>query len=126
MGEVGVVARKLRIVSWICTFSPLVFPVLFMILGICGRMELGHWLEYGERFTPSPAFALRQEIAGWVMLVTVVGALPLWLGCVVIGWRRAAMSKVFRVQALAYAGVWVVAVIAILVDPTGYGEWHLD
>jgi hypothetical protein len=120
------VMRNVRIISWMCTLAPIVLPVVFMILGIGARLELGHWLEYGERFTPSAAFSHREDITGWVVLVTVVGAFPLWLGCVVLGWRRAGMRNLFWIQMFAYAGMWVVAFIAMLVEPTGYGEWRLD
>lgn len=97
-----------------------------MLLGLAARVELGRWLEYGEWFSHSPGFDLRHDIAGSLMLAVVLGAFPVWIWCVVAGWRRAAMNRIFWAQMLAYPGIWVIAVYWTAFDPTGYGVWWLD
>ena len=118
--------RRIRRLSWVCTLSPLVIPLLFMVLGVAARIELGHWLEYAERFTPSPAFALRENLADWLMVAVVFGAFPGWVACHHFGWRRGDMSRTFWVQVFAYAFAWFVAFWWTAYDPTGYGVWFLD
>ncbi len=127
MGEHDATALgRLRIVSWILAASPAILVALFLTLGVHVRLGLGHWpMPMWENYDTAAYNVHELLFTGW-LLFALFGAAPIWLGCVLLGWRTPGMRRVFAGQLLALVSGCALVVATVALDPTRFVEWFMD
>lgn len=113
------------LLTWALVLSPVLLLVLFLTLAVHVRLGLGHWPKPMRENYHTAAYSSHEHIFTLFALVTVYGAVPLWL--LLLFFRPFRISlRTHLIQAGIYALGWGLIAIYTAWDPGQFTEWFLD
>jgi len=88
-------------------------------------MSVSDWSTPMVENYNTPAYRIHEQVLGWVGLLTVYAAIPLWL--LMLCFRPLRISlKAHLIQAGVYVAGWVLIYLYVAVDPWRFMEWFFD